>query len=90
MLYKVRIAQQILSKLVKIDLTQIAPFAFQNDVLVSGKKALVSRTGYTGEDGFEIYCQPADASKLWREILEAGSEFGILPVWSWGKGYSTF
>ncbi len=45
-----------------------------------GRKALVSRTGYTGEDGFEIYCDPKDAAELWRAILEAGSDEGVLPI----------
>ncbi|WP_428909094.1 glycine cleavage system aminomethyltransferase GcvT [Niallia sp. Krafla_26] len=73
-------SQEILSKLVEIDLSQLSPFAFEKDVLVAGYKVLVSRTGYTGEDGFELYCQPSDAIELWRKVLEAGSEFGILPV----------
>jgi aminomethyltransferase len=40
---------------------------------------IVSRTGYTGEDGFEIMCMPAQAKILWEEILVAGKNFGILP-----------
>ncbi len=40
---------------------------------VAGTKAMVSRTGYTGEDGFEIYLPPDDAPRLWRELLEAGA-----------------
>jgi aminomethyltransferase len=74
-------SEKILSKLVSdTDLSQISSFGFQKDVLVSGKKVLISRTGYTGEDGFEIYCQSEDAAPLWHDILEAGSEFGILPI----------
>ena len=44
-----------------------------------GERCLLSRTGYTGEDGFEIYCKPEIASKIWQKILEAGEEFGIEP-----------
>ena len=44
-----------------------------------GSRALVSRTGYTGEDGFEIYLPWVDAPKLWDAILEAGKDKGILP-----------
>ena len=44
-----------------------------------GKTCLLSRTGYTGEDGFEIYCSPEIASDLWNDILKAGEEFGIQP-----------
>uniref|UniRef100_UPI0038B63CD5 glycine cleavage system aminomethyltransferase GcvT n=1 Tax=Thermotomaculum hydrothermale TaxID=981385 RepID=UPI0038B63CD5 len=44
-----------------------------------GETCLLSRTGYTGEDGFEIYCKPELASKIWNKILDAGEEFGIEP-----------
>ena len=47
---------------------------------MEGKKVLISRTGYTGEDGFEIYCDPKDAVEIWRAILHVGKEFGILPI----------
>lgn len=47
---------------------------------VAGRDALVSRTGYTGEDGFEVYCRPEDATALWDSILEAGAEFQVEPV----------
>ena len=40
---------------------------------------MVSRTGYTGEDGFELYCAPADAPALWDALLEAGEPFGLIP-----------
>jgi len=46
---------------------------------VSGTDALIARTGYTGEDGFEIYIPPEEAPRLWNEVLEAGREFGIKP-----------
>ena len=42
--------------------------------------ALVSRTGYTGEDGFEIVCENADAVAVWRAVLEKGKAFGLTPV----------
>ncbi len=44
-----------------------------------GTPAVVSRTGYTGEDGFEIYIQPDIYNKLWKELLNKGAEFGIKP-----------
>ena len=40
---------------------------------VAGIRAMISRTGYTGEDGFEIYLSPGDAPRLWRELIEAGA-----------------
>ena len=41
--------------------------------------ARIAHTGYTGEDGFEIYVAPAEAVRVWNEVLEAGAEFGIKP-----------
>jgi aminomethyltransferase len=46
---------------------------------VLGTPALVSRTGYTGEDGFELYLDPADAEKVMRGLLELGRPEGVLP-----------
>jgi aminomethyltransferase len=48
-------------------------------VTVAGAPAIVSRTGYTGEDGFEIYAAPGEARRIWYEVLTAGREFGIKP-----------
>ena len=46
---------------------------------VFGKECWVARTGYTGEDGFELFCEAADAPDLWRKLLAKGKEFGIQP-----------
>lgn len=72
------LSQTILQKLTSLDLNEIKAFKFMDDVEISGKKVLVSRTGYTGEDGFEIYCASSDAVSLWNAILEAGKD-NILP-----------
>lgn len=72
-------AQAILQKITDKDLSEIKFFSFENDVNINGIYALVSRTGYTGEDGFEIYCKAEDTPKLWNIILEAGKEDGLLP-----------
>ncbi len=73
-------AQSILQKLSKdIDLNEIGFFKFKQDVDLDGARAIVSRTGYTGEDGFEIYCQAEDAEKLWKTLLEIGKDEGIVP-----------
>lgn len=45
-----------------------------------GVRAFVSRTGYTGEDGFEIVCENADAVSVWRAVLERGKGFGLKPI----------
>jgi aminomethyltransferase len=62
-----------------VDLTPIRYYHF-TDGTVSGVHARIARTGYTGEDGFEIYVPPAEAPRLWDEILAAGAEFGIKPT----------
>lgn len=72
-------AEYILQKLTGFDLSKIGFFKFENQVQLGNVSALVSRTGYTGEDGFEIYCSWNDAPSLWEAILEAGKEEGILP-----------
>ncbi len=67
-----------LQKLTPVDLASIRYYWF-TDGVVSGAPARIARTGYTGEDGYEIYVDPGEAERLWREILEAGREFGIKP-----------
>ncbi|WP_329349340.1 glycine cleavage system aminomethyltransferase GcvT [Streptomyces sp. NBC_01261] len=46
---------------------------------VAGVPALIARTGYTGEDGFELFVSPADAEKLWLALTEAGARVGLIP-----------
>lgn len=70
-------AEDILQKITSEDLKEIKFFKFKNDVVIDGTPALVSRTGYTGEDGFEIYCKSEDAEKLWNKLLEVGAEDGL-------------
>jgi len=74
------LAESVLQKLTTTDLSKIPSFKFKDQVIVNGKSTLVSRTGYTGEDGFEIYCQSEDAQDLWEGILEAGKDEGVLPI----------
>ena len=47
---------------------------------VAGVRALISRTGYTGEDGFELYVAAGDAARLWAALLDAGREDGVAPI----------
>jgi aminomethyltransferase len=47
---------------------------------VQGIDALISRTGYTGEDGFEVYCPAAQGPELWRALMAAGAPYGIKPI----------
>ncbi|MFD4553372.1 glycine cleavage system aminomethyltransferase GcvT [Streptomyces sp. NPDC058469] len=46
---------------------------------VAGVPALIARTGYTGEDGFELFVSPGDAEKLWQALTEAGAPVGLIP-----------
>jgi aminomethyltransferase len=46
---------------------------------VSGIDCLIARTGYTGEDGFEIYFAPEDSEKLWNDLMHAGQPAGMIP-----------
>ncbi len=71
-------AQDILQTLVQVPLTPIRPFHFV-EIAVDGTECIVSRTGYTGEDGFEIYAPPEAARDLFRALLRQGSPFGLLP-----------
>ena len=70
-----------LATLQKLTVTELAPIAYYHftDGQVSGTPARIARTGYTGEDGFEIYFAPEQAERIWNEILDAGHEFGIKP-----------
>ncbi|HDG68515.1 MAG TPA: glycine cleavage system aminomethyltransferase GcvT [candidate division Zixibacteria bacterium] len=71
-------AQDVLQKLVNYDLEQIK-YYHAAELDVAGERMLVSRTGYTGEDGFELYMKPEVAGKIWDALLEAGEPFGIKP-----------
>ena len=65
-----------LQKLTDTKLSEIKYYWF-TDGRVSGVPARIAHTGYTGEDGFEIYVAPGDAARIWEEVKEAGREFGI-------------
>lgn len=73
-------AEEVLQNLTSVDLSEIKFFKFQNNIEICGKKVMVSRTGYTGEDGFEIYTMPRDAAFLWEEILRVGQAQGVEPI----------
>jgi len=71
-------ALETLQKLTHVKLAEIRYYWF-TDGKISGAAARIARTGYTGEDGFEIYIAPSEAARIWNEILQAGQEFGIKP-----------
>ncbi len=67
-----------LGKLTAAELAAIRYYHFVDGV-VAGAPARIARTGYTGEDGFEIYIAPSEAPRIWDEIVAAGGEFSIRP-----------
>jgi aminomethyltransferase len=72
-------ATAILAPLVGSEITAVARFACCESKLV-GREVLLARTGYTGEDGWEIYCRAEDAVELWDSLLAAGSSHGLAPA----------
>lgn len=72
-------AEKILQQIVSIDLAGLKYYHFRNGEALQ-VEALISRTGYTGENGFEIYIKPRQAEYLFRNILEIGAKDGIMPV----------
>ncbi len=60
------------------DLASLAPFGFGYGE-VAQARALISRTGYTGEDGFEIFVPPNTADRVWQAILSSGREASVIP-----------
>jgi aminomethyltransferase len=73
-------AQAALAKLTQAPLATLKPFHLLTDVQVSGKPAWIARTGYTGEDGFEIFCAAQDAEPLWQALLDACADVDGKPV----------
>lgn len=73
-------ALTILAKLTDAPIQTLKTFHFLPDVKVGDVTTLLSRTGYTGEDGFELYVDQKDAITLWRYLLEAGAEHGLIPT----------
>ena len=74
-------AQATLQKLTNVDLAPIKNYWFKWGQVCGLHNVLIARTGYTGEDGFEIYV-PSDeptSSRVWGEVLAAGAEFGVMP-----------
>jgi len=73
------VAEKVVQKLMDIDLS-IMEFYRATESRISGIDSLLSRTGYTGEDGFEMYIKNENAKKLWNNIFDVGKEFNIEPI----------
>jgi aminomethyltransferase len=71
-------ALETLQKLTTSPLAAVGYYHF-TDGEVAGTPTRIARTGYTGEDGFEIYFAPKQSERIWDDVLDAGREFGIKP-----------
>jgi aminomethyltransferase len=71
-------AREVLQPLTGADLEDVRYYAFTHGE-VANARAMISRTGYTGEDGFEVFVPPAMAQRVWAALLEEGRRFDVLP-----------
>lgn len=72
-------AKEMIEKRTKEEEIPKKYYSFTENADVGGVTCLLSRTGYTGEFGYELYCKPEDGIKLWNLLLETGQEYGIIP-----------
>jgi aminomethyltransferase len=72
-------AEPLVGRLADQDVTKIGYYRFARGV-VAGVPAFISRTGYTGEDGFELYTKAAETARLWAALLDAGHGAGVAPI----------
>lgn len=68
-------ARDLVSGLVDINVSEMKPFDFQQNVTLFGKNVILSQSGYTGEDGFEIYCEAKDTVDIWNGFIE----YNVVP-----------
>ncbi|KGF27576.1 MULTISPECIES: glycine cleavage system aminomethyltransferase GcvT [Staphylococcus] len=68
-------ARDLVSELVDINVSEMKPFDFQQNVTLFGKNVILSQSGYTGEDGFEIYCEAKDTVDIWNGFIE----YNVVP-----------
>ena len=70
---------ELLTKLTSEENLPQKYYTFYKDRVVGGVNCLISQTGYTGEYGFELYCDAGDAVRLWNALMDAGKDLGVLP-----------
>lgn len=75
-------SQAVLQELTNVDLSDIGFYRFTTGQIAGFDSVIISETGYTGEKGYELYfdCNHADPEVIWKKIMDAGFEFGILPA----------
>ncbi|SDY78828.1 glycine cleavage system aminomethyltransferase GcvT [Tindallia californiensis] len=74
------LAEEITQRVTDQNLSEIKFFNFKDHVTIAGVKCLISRTGYTGEDGFEIYTKWDELETVWKALMKAGEDEGIQPA----------
>ena len=75
-----RHAEAIVQTMTKTPLSPIKYYWFDEGTVLNGIPAIIARTGYTGEDGFELYVAWDKGPEVWRACLEAGAKYGIKPI----------
>jgi len=73
-------AAEVLQAVTPFDLVSIKTYHFAEGSVADVADCVIARTGYTGEDGFEIFCPPEGAMHIWNTLLDAGKPFGVEPV----------
>ncbi|MBO0473156.1 glycine cleavage system aminomethyltransferase GcvT [Enterococcus ureasiticus] len=71
-------AKEIIGKLTTEEEIPKKYYSFTENANVGGVTCILSRTGYTGEFGYELYCRPEDGIKLWKLLMETGKDYGIM------------
>ncbi len=72
-------AERLVGRLADVDVPAIGYYHFRQGRL-AGAPAIISRTGYTGEDGFELYLRAADTERVWERLLSDGKPDGVAPI----------
>ncbi|MCB5955262.1 glycine cleavage system aminomethyltransferase GcvT [Enterococcus sp. CWB-B31] len=72
-------SREIIKKLTEAAMIPEKYYTFTDNAVVAGVSCIISRTGYTGSFGYELYCSSEKAPELWRALLAAGEEFGLVP-----------
>ncbi len=73
-------SRKILQLLIKEDISSLSFYHFMNNIDISGHSILLSRTGYSGELGYEIYCSSDSTDNIWRVLIEYGKSHGLVPA----------
>lgn len=73
-------APEIMNRMTNVDLVSTPRFTAAQDTILGGVPVLFGRTGYTGEDGFELFFPAEKAPEVWKAILAAGQQEGVLPI----------